>query len=78
MALPLNRWLLVAAIGVAALTARLGVWQLDRAAQKEQLQQAMQSQAALPPLAADALPRSRADAPGATAPACGAARAVVG
>ena len=61
MTLPLNKGLLMAAIVVAALTARLGVWQLDRAAQKEQLQQAMQSQAALPPLAADALPRTRAD-----------------
>ena len=67
MALSLNRWpnawLLVAAIGVTALTARLGVWQLDRAAQKEALQAAVQSQAALPPLAADTLPRTRADGP---------------
>ena len=67
MALQLNRrpnaGLLVAAIGVAALTARLGVWQLDRAEQKEQLQQSVRSQAALPPLAADALPRTRADGP---------------
>ena len=58
-----NAWLLVAAIGVAALTARLGVWQLDRAAQKEALQAAVQSQAALPPLAAATLPRTRADGP---------------
>ena len=67
MASSLNRgpsaWLLVAAIGVAALTARFGVWQLDRAAQKEALQAAVQSQAALPPLAADTLPRTRADGP---------------
>ena len=67
MTLSLNRWpnawLLVAAIGVAALTARLGVWQLDRAAQKEALQAAVQSQAALPPLAAATLPRTRADGP---------------
>ena len=65
MALALNRWskagLLVAALVVAAGTARLGLWQLDRAAQKVQLQQAMQTQSALPPLSADALPRSRAD-----------------
>ena len=65
MALALNRWskawLLAAALVVAAGTARLGVWQLDRAAQKIQLQQAVQTQSALPPLTADALPRSRAD-----------------
>ena len=58
-----NAWLMVAAISVAALTARLGVWQLDRAAQKEALQTAVQSQAALPPLAADQVPRTRADGP---------------
>ena len=63
MALLLNKGLLVVAIGVAALTARLGVWQLDRAAQKEALQAAVQSQAALPPLTAAALPGTRADAP---------------
>lgn len=57
----LNRVLLVAAVLVAALTARLGIWQLDRAELKTQLQQAAQSQAALPPLAAAALPRTRAD-----------------
>ena len=61
MALALNKGLLLVAIMVAALTARLGVWQLDRAAQKEQLQQAVQSQAALPLLTADELPRTRAD-----------------
>ena len=67
MTLPLNRWpnawLLAAAMGVVALTARLGVWQLDRAAQKVSLQAAVQSQAALPPLAAGTLPRTRADGP---------------
>ena len=41
---------LVAAIAAALLTARLGVWQLDRAAQKTALQQALQRQRALPPL----------------------------
>ena len=70
MTLSLNRWpnawLLVAAVGMAALTARLGVWQLDRAEQKEQLQQSVLSQAALPPLVADALPRARADGPAPT------------
>lgn len=65
MPLALNRWrqlgLLVAALLVAALTAHLGFWQLDRAAQKEQLQLSLQTQSALPPLALDALPRTRAD-----------------
>ncbi len=42
---------LVAAVLSAALTARLGWWQLDRAAQKNQLQAAMDSRRALPPLA---------------------------
>lgn len=42
---------LVAAVLSAALTARLGWWQLDRAAQKNQLQEAMDSRRALPPLA---------------------------
>ena len=43
---------LVAAVLAAALTARLGWWQLDRAAQKNQLQAAMDSRRAMPPLAA--------------------------
>jgi len=38
-----------------ALTARLGVWQLSRAQQKESLQAAIESRAALPPLATAAL-----------------------
>ncbi len=42
---------LVAAVLSAALTARLGWWQLDRAAQKNELQAAMDSRRALPPLA---------------------------
>ena len=41
---------LLAALAVAALTARLGWWQLDRAAQKQRQQQALDSRAALPPL----------------------------
>ena len=41
---------LVAAVLSAALTARLGWWQLDRAAQKNQLQAAMDSRRALPPM----------------------------
>lgn len=40
----------VAALAGALLTARLGLWQLDRAAQKQALQQAMLGRAALPPL----------------------------
>ena len=42
---------LAATLLSAALTARLGWWQLDRAAQKNQLQAAMDSRRALPPLA---------------------------
>jgi surfeit locus 1 family protein len=51
---PLGRRLvvLVAALAMAGLTARLGVWQLDRAAQKSALQEALDSRRALPPLAA--------------------------
>ena len=52
--MPVNRRsaiVLVAAVLAAALTARLGWWQLDRAAQKNQLQAAMDSRRALPPLA---------------------------
>ncbi len=44
-------WLLLAAtIGAAALFARLGVWQLDRAAQKQALAAAIESRRALPAL----------------------------
>ncbi|HJV63317.1 MAG TPA: SURF1 family protein [Albitalea sp.] len=46
---------LLATLAGMALTARLGVWQLSRAAQKEALQQELQSRAALPELAASAL-----------------------
>ncbi len=41
---------LLLALAVAALTARLGWWQLDRAAQKQRQQQALDTRAALPPL----------------------------
>lgn len=44
--------LLGAALLGTALTARLGWWQLDRAAQKQALQQAQDARAALPPLGA--------------------------
>lgn len=47
-----SRWFLLAACVVAALgTARLGLWQLDRAAQKNALKQAQSEQRALPALA---------------------------
>ncbi|MDP1901647.1 MAG: SURF1 family protein [Rubrivivax sp.] len=42
---------LVAAVATAALTARAGLWQLDRAAQKNRLQAALTAQRALPALA---------------------------
>lgn len=45
-----NAIVLLVALLSAALTARLGVWQLDRAAQKTALQQALATQRALPPL----------------------------
>ena len=54
---------LLAAIAAAALTARLGVWQIDRAAQKTALQQAMQQQRALPPLPQAQLAREPAELP---------------
>nr|WP_276597989.1 SURF1 family protein [Roseateles koreensis] len=49
-------WLLLflSIVGVS-LTARLGVWQLDRAAQKVALQQAVERQGELPPLEGTAL-----------------------
>lgn len=55
---------LVAAVLAAVLTARLGVWQLDRAQQKLDLQARMQSRATLPPLTTDDLARDAAAATG--------------
>lgn len=46
---------LVATIAGVAGTARLGVWQLDRAAQKASLQHALDTRALLPPIEASAL-----------------------
>lgn len=46
----------VAAIGAILLTARLGVWQLDRAAEKRDWQAATERQRALPALPASELP----------------------
>lgn len=46
-----SRWIiLVAALAAAALTARLGWWQVDRGQQKRALQAALAERAALPPL----------------------------
>lgn len=47
--------ILAATVLGVALTARLGVWQLDRAAQKNSLQATLDERRALPPLAAAAL-----------------------
>jgi surfeit locus 1 family protein len=49
------------AIGVA-IALRLGLWQLDRAAQKRTIQAEQSERAGLPPLAPDALARTGADA----------------
>jgi surfeit locus 1 family protein len=51
-----RRWVvLAAAVAAIALTARLGAWQLDRAAQKNALQAALEAQRALPALDVAAL-----------------------
>jgi surfeit locus 1 family protein len=59
-----QRWWLVtlASIAMALLTARLGWWQLDRAAQKLAAQAAVDQRAALPPIEQVALLASAADA----------------
>jgi surfeit locus 1 family protein len=49
---------LVAALLAAGATARLGVWQLDRAAQRSALQASLDEKRALPPLPAAELARS--------------------
>jgi surfeit locus 1 family protein len=54
--------LLVVALAAAAGTARLGVWQLDRAAQKNALQADLDARTALPPLTAQALAHDAAEA----------------
>ena len=53
---------LVAAVLLAALTARLGFWQLDRAAQKERLQAAIDTRRDLPALPATALALAHGEA----------------
>lgn len=57
------RWwiVLVAAVVGASVTARLGVWQLDRAAQKIALQEAQDSRVRMPPLPLSELATSRSD-----------------
>ncbi len=52
---------LCAALASVAIAARLGVWQLDRAAQKETLQARLDARGQLPALAAAALPRRSED-----------------
>jgi surfeit locus 1 family protein len=55
-------WVLLAALALALLTARLGVWQLDRAAQKQALQAAIEAQSTAPELPAAALPATQEEA----------------
>jgi surfeit locus 1 family protein len=60
-----RRWIvLLAAIAAIAGTARLGWWQLDRAAQKNALQASIEARRGLPPLSLQALARSADDVPG--------------
>lgn len=54
---------LLAAVAAAASTARLGLWQLDRAAQKTAIQQAKVERTGLPPLDAAGLARDASQAP---------------
>jgi surfeit locus 1 family protein len=55
---------LLATLAAVALTARLGVWQLDRAAQKQALQDSLSTRAVLPPLADGQLARDAGRAAG--------------
>lgn len=57
--------MLIAAVVTAAGTARLGLWQLDRAEQKLQIQARLDERRTLPPLQGDALPTSAAEVPAA-------------
>lgn len=54
--------ILLAALAASAGTARLGLWQLDRAAQKNALQSALDTRRALPPITQEALARDEATA----------------
>jgi surfeit locus 1 family protein len=60
-----NILVLLAALSLATVTARLGFWQLDRAAQKQQMQEQLDQRRVLPPLSGDQLPRQLADVPAA-------------
>jgi surfeit locus 1 family protein len=51
-------WILAGAVVGVVITSRLGVWQLDRAAQKQALHAAIAQRATLPPLSAGELARS--------------------
>lgn len=60
-----GRWLiLLLALAAAALTARLGVWQLGRAQQKLALQAQIDTRSQQPPMQAQALASAAAEAPG--------------
>ncbi len=56
-----NPWITLAAVGMTLLTARLGVWQLDRAEQKLALERTQAERASQPVLTEQDLPR-RAEA----------------
>lgn len=59
----MRRWVVLGATLVAVwITARLGVWQLSRAAQKEALQQALSTRGAMAPLPMASLARASEDA----------------
>lgn len=53
---------MLAAVAAVVATARLGVWQLDRATQKQALQALIDARAALPPLDVQALARTADEA----------------
>lgn len=53
---------LLASVVLAGLTARLGIWQLDRASQKKALQAEIHAQSEAAPLAPDALPGNASEA----------------
>lgn len=57
-----NRVVLIAALLMVLLTARLGWWQLDRAEQKTSVQNALDQRSALPPLPAAEWPQRASEA----------------
>ena len=61
--MPARRLIVLLATVVVALgTARLGWWQLDRAAQKEALQRSLDERRTLPPVGTDLLASREVDA----------------